>query len=35
MSFENILYEKKDRVATITLNRPEVLNAFVASMGQE
>ena len=35
MSFENILYEKKDRVATITLNRPEVLNAFVSSMGDE
>jgi len=35
MSFETILYEKKERVATITLNRPEVLNAFVASMGQE
>jgi len=35
MSFETILYEKKDRVLTITLNRPEVLNAFVASMGQE
>jgi len=35
MSFETILYEKKERVATITLNRPEVLNAFVATMGRE
>jgi 2-(1,2-epoxy-1,2-dihydrophenyl)acetyl-CoA isomerase len=35
MSFETILYEQKDRVATITLNRPEVLNAFVSTMGQE
>jgi 2-(1,2-epoxy-1,2-dihydrophenyl)acetyl-CoA isomerase len=35
MSFETILYEKRDRVATITLNRPEVLNAFVPSMGEE
>jgi 2-(1,2-epoxy-1,2-dihydrophenyl)acetyl-CoA isomerase len=35
MGFETILYEKKDRVATITLNRPEVLNAFTLIMGQE
>ena len=35
MSFETILYEKKGRVLTITLNRPEVLNAFVPMMGQE
>ena len=35
MNFEHILYEKKDRVVTITLNRPEVLNAFVTAMGDE
>jgi len=35
MSFETILCEKKDRVLTITLNRPEVLNAFTVTTGQE
>ena len=35
MSFETILYEKKGRVLTITLNRPQVLNAFTVTMGQE
>ncbi|MGQ9573170.1 MAG: enoyl-CoA hydratase/isomerase family protein [Dehalococcoidia bacterium] len=35
MAFETILYDKKDRVATITLNRPQVLNAFVSAMGAE
>ncbi|KPK46197.1 MAG: hypothetical protein AMJ77_06310 [Dehalococcoidia bacterium SM23_28_2] len=35
MSFETILCEKKGRVVTITLNRPEVLNAFTSTMGNE
>ena len=28
MDFQDIIYEVKDRVATITINRPEVYNAF-------
>src|ERR1700719_4514988 len=28
MSFENLIYEKKDRIAYITFNRPKVLNAL-------
>jgi len=35
MSFEQIKYEVKDRVLTITLNRPERLNAFTGVMGKE
>ena len=30
-----VLYETDDRVATITLNRPEVLNAIISPMWQE
>lgn len=32
-TFEDVLYEVRDRVAVIHLNRPESLNAFTAAMG--
>lgn len=35
MSYQQISYEVQDRIATITLNRPERLNAFTAGMMQE
>ena len=35
MGYEQILYEVDDPVATITLNRPEFLNAFTTQMGTE
>ena len=35
MAYETIIYEKNQAVATITLNRPESLNAFVPQMNQE
>ena len=28
MNFENLKYEKKDAIATITIDRPKVLNAL-------
>ncbi len=35
MDFKQILYEVEDRVLTITLNRPEKLNAFTGVMMTE
>src|SRR5436305_9738326 len=35
MAFQEILYDVADGVATITLNRPERLNAFTPTMMQE
>jgi 2-(1,2-epoxy-1,2-dihydrophenyl)acetyl-CoA isomerase len=35
VSYETIIYEKESGLATITLNRPQSLNAFVPQMNQE
>ena len=35
MAYETIIYEKKNRVATITQNRPEALNALSFKMSDE
>jgi 2-(1,2-epoxy-1,2-dihydrophenyl)acetyl-CoA isomerase len=35
VGYETIIYEKENGLATITLNRPESLNAFVPQMNQE
>ena len=35
MDFAEIIYDKKDRVATVTMNRPAKLNAWTPKMGAE
>jgi 2-(1,2-epoxy-1,2-dihydrophenyl)acetyl-CoA isomerase len=35
MAYETIIFEKQNGVATITLNRPQSLNAFIPQMNQE
>jgi len=35
MSYQEIIYEARDGVATVTLNRPEKLNAYTRTMGHE
>ena len=35
MAFHDILYDKEEGIATITINRPKVLNAFRAETVDE
>ncbi len=35
MSYQQIVYEVSERIATVTLNRPDKLNAWTAQMGTE
>lgn len=35
MNFDDIIYDKSDRIATITFNRPEKMNAWTPKMGLE
>src|SRR5689334_16938423 len=35
MAYDQILYDVRDRIATITFNRPERLNAWTPHMGRE
>ncbi|HAM53552.1 MAG TPA: hypothetical protein DCP92_23735 [Nitrospiraceae bacterium] len=34
-TYEHILYEKKDKIATIPFNRPKVFNAINVEMAEE
>ena len=34
-NYETVVYEKSESIATITLNRPEVLNAVNEQLGSE
>jgi enoyl-CoA hydratase/carnithine racemase len=35
MSYQQIIFEKSEQIGTITLNRPERLNAYTMTMGKE
>ena len=35
MEYQHILLQQSDGIATLTLNRPEVLNAYNPEMGDE
>lgn len=35
MNFTDILYDKSDRIATVTMNRPDKMNAWTGKMGLE
>ena len=35
MAYSTLQYDIEDRILTLTLNRPEVLNAFSVTMAEE
>jgi enoyl-CoA hydratase/carnithine racemase len=35
MSYQTLLFDVEDRIATVTLNRPERMNAYTDAMGEE